>query len=512
MTQFAEATAQPKPVRVRFAPSPTGSLHVGGLRSALFNWLFARRHGGAFILRIEDTDQTRYDPESLSDLMDSLRWLGLDWDEGPEVGGEYGPYFQSQRLELYQKYARELVENGHAYYCFCSSERLARLREEQQRRKEFVGYDRHCRELDPGQSARRVASGETAVVRLKMPLTGQTTFHDLIRGDISVENSTQDDLVLLKSDGFPTYHLANVVDDHLMRITHIMRADEWISTAPRHVRLYLAFDWPMPAIAHLPVVLDPSGQGKMSKRKKVGSGGREFPVHVADFREAGYLPEAMFNFLALVGWSYDGHTELMTREEIVQRFSVEHINPAPAAFNYDKLDYMNGVYIRGLAADDLAGRMLPFLERAGLAAKRETLRRIVPLVQERMKRLDEAPGLVDLFCVETLPDYDPALLVPKDMDASAARALLGQARAVLGEVSPFTHDALELALRGLAETLGVKPGQLFAPIRAATCGKTVAPPLFGTLEILGRERVLQRLDRGLEKLQALDQAGKRLQG
>ncbi len=487
-------------VRVRFAPSPTGPMHVGGLRSALFNWLFARHHQGAFILRIEDTDQKRYDPEALSDQLEGLRWLGLDWDEGPEVGGDHGPYFQSERVELYQRFAQELVEKGHAYYCFCSPQRLARVREEQQRRKEFVGYDRHCRDLDLGQAADRVSAGEAAVVRLRMPLTGETTFHDLIRGDIRVENSTQDDLVLLKSDGYPTYHLANVVDDHLMAITHIMRADEWISTAPRHVRLYLAFGWKMPAIAHLPVVLDPSGKGKMSKRKKVGPGGRELPVLVREFRAAGYLPEAMFNFLALVGWSYDDHTEFMTREEIVERFSIEHINPAPAAFNYDKLDHMNGVYIRRLEENDLADRMMPFLEQGGLAAEREMVRAIVPLIQERMKRLDEAPSVVDFFFTEELPVYDPRLLVPKKMEPVGALVLLGQSRAVLDEVSPFTHDLLETALRGLAETMGVKTGQLFAPIRVAVCGRAVAPPLFGTLEILGRERVLKRLDLALEKL------------
>ncbi len=492
-------------VRVRFAPSPTGPLHVGGLRSALFNWLFARHHGGTFILRIEDTDRKRYDPEALSDLLENLRWLGLDWDEGPEVDGDYGPYFQSERLDLYQKYARDLVESGHAYYCFCSPERLARLRQEQQQRKESIlGYDRHCRGLDPAEAADRVAAGEAHVVRLKMPLDGQTTFHDLIRGDITVDNSTQDDLILLKSDGYPTYHLANVVDDHLMRITHILRADEWISTAPRHVQLYRALGWEMPAIAHLPVVLDPSGKGKMSKRKKLGPGGREFPVHVRDFRAAGYLPEAMFNFLALVGWSYDDHTELMTREEIIERFSIERITPAPAAFNYDKLDHMNGVYIRGLAADDLADRLMPFLERAGFATDRETVKRIVPLIQERMKRLDEAPGLVDFFFVEELPDYDPALLIPKKLDASGAHVLLGQARGVLAEVSPFTQETLETALRGLAEAMGVKTGQLFTPVRVAVCGRRVAPPLFGTLEVLGRERVLKRIDLALEKLKAIE--------
>jgi glutamyl-tRNA synthetase len=495
--------SQSNSVRVRFAPSPTGPMHVGGLRSALFNWLFARHHGGTLILRIEDTDRRRYAPEALTDFLASLRWLGLDWDEGPEVGGNYGPYFQSERVDLYQKYSRQLVENGYAYYCFCSPERLAHLREEQQRSKEFVGYDGHCRDLDPGQSAERVAAGDVAVVRLKMPHTGQTTFRDLIRGDISVENSTQDDLILLKSDGYPTYHLANVVDDHLMAITHIMRADEWISTAPRHVRLYQALGWKMPALAHLPLVLDPSGKGKMSKRKKTGPGGQERPVLVRDFQAAGYLPEAMFNFLALVGWSYDGHTELMTREEIIERFSIEHINPAPAAFNHDKLDHVNGVYIRGLEIDDLAERMMPFLERAGLDADREMASRLAPLIRERMKRLDEAPGLVDFFFVEELPSYDPAQLIPKKMDAAGTRVLIGQARAVLDEVSPFTHDSLDAALRGLAEAMGVKVRQLLTPIRVAACGRTVAPPLFGTLEILGRERVLERLDLGLEKLKAL---------
>jgi glutamyl-tRNA synthetase len=503
MSQPTENDLGTDAVRVRFAPSPTGSLHVGGLRSALFNWLFARHHAGVFILRIEDTDRARYQPHALADLMDSLLWLGLDWDEGPEVGGDYGPYFQSQRVDLYQKYARHLVEDGHAYYCFCSPERLARLREEQQRRKEFVGYDRLCRSLDPREAAARVAAGETAVVRLKMPLEGKTTFHDLIRGDITVDNTTQDDLILLKSDGYPTYHLANVVDDHLMRITHILRADEWIATAPRHVRLYQALGWPMPPIAHLPIVLDPSGQGKMSKRKIVGPGGREYPVAVREFREAGYLPEAMFNFLALVGWSYDGHTELMTRDEIVERFSIQAITPAPAAFNYDKLDYMNGVYIRDLPAGDLADRLMPFLEQAGFSADRETVERIVPLIRERMKRLDEAPGLVDFFFAEELPPYDLLLLVPQKMEAAGARALLHQARAALAEVDPFTHDALEAALRGLAESLGVKAGQLFSPIRVAVCGRTVAPPLFGSLEILGRERALRRIDRALEKLETL---------
>ncbi|MCL5997486.1 MAG: glutamate--tRNA ligase [Chloroflexi bacterium] len=494
----------PNTVRVRFAPSPTGMLHVGGLRSALFNWLFARHSGGTFILRIEDTDRKRYDPRALPDLLESLRWLGLDWDEGPEVGGEYGPYFQSQRTHLYGQYARQLLDSGDAYYCFCTSARQAGGNPEQtSHRGAATGYDRRCRTLDARAAAERVAEGESAVIRLKMPLEGRTTFHDLIRGDISVDNGIQDDVVLLKSDGYPTYHLANVVDDHLMRITHIMRADEWIATAPRHVQLYKALGWQMPAIAHLPVVLDPSGKGKMSKRKKVAADGRVLPVHVRDFREAGYLPEALFNFLALIGWHYDDHTELMTRQEIVDRFSIERINPAAAAFNYAKLDNFNGVYIRGLTVEELTDRLMPFVVRAGFHADRQTLLRITPLVRERMERLDQIAGLVDFFFAEQLADYDPLELIPKKADAAEACRLLASARELLAGVEPFDHDSIERALRGLAERLDVKAGQLFQPIRVAVCGRLVAPPLFGTLEVMGRECALKRIDQALGNLAAL---------
>lgn len=494
----------PNTVRVRFPPSPTGLLHVGGLRSALFNWLFARHTGGTFILRIEDTDRKRYDPRALPDLLEGLRWLGLDWDEGPEVGGDYGPYFQSERTHLYRQYAQQLLDSDDAYYCFCAATRGGDDVEATARRGAATGYDRHCRDLDASASAERVARGEAAVVRLKMPLTGRTTFHDLIRGDITVDNSTQDDVVLLKSDGYPTYHLANVVDDHLMRVSHIMRAEEWIATAPRHVHLYHALGWQMPAIAHLPVVLDPSGKGKMSKRKKTAPDGRVLPVLVRDFRAAGYLPEAMFNFLALIGWHYDAHTEFMTRAEIIERFTIERINPTAAAFNYAKLDHFNGVYIRGLSADELTDRLMPFLARAPFRADRVTLRRITPLIQERLERLDQVAGLVDFFFVEPLPDYDPADLIAKKADATETRRLLAAGRETLAAVTPFNHDAIEAALRGLAERLSVKAGPLFQPIRVATCGRLVAPPLFGTLEILGQARVLARLDRAQELLAGSD--------
>jgi glutamyl-tRNA synthetase len=475
-----------KPVRVRFAPSPTGYLHVGGARTALFNWLYARHHDGVFILRIEDTDRTRYQEDALQDLMDGLRWLGLDWDEGPEAGGDYGPYFQSQRLGLYQEYAQKLVDEGHAYKCYCSPERLAEMRK-LQRGRDQTGYDRRCRTLTAKERADYEAQGIVPVIRLAVPLEGQTSFHDVIRGDTTVENSSLDDLVLLKSDGYPTYHLANVVDDHFMEISHIMRADEWLPSVPRHVLLYQAFGWEIPAYAHLPVILAPTGKGKLSKRH----GG----VAVHDFRREGYLPEAMVNFLARVGWAYDDKTEFFTRQELVEKFDLEGVNKSPAAFSYDKLEWMNGTYIRQLGLDDLAERLLPFLTGADLTI----VRRIAPLVQDRIKKLAEVVEWTDFFFTDEL-DYDPQLLIGKKMGVEDSLAALTRARETLASLPAFDEEAMEPALRALAEEMGLKVGQLFGVIRVAVTGKKVAPPLFGTLAVLGREKVLQRMDKALETL------------
>ena len=487
----------PHTVRVRFAPSPTGYLHVGGARTALFNWLFARHHNGVFILRIEDTDRTRYQPEALESIMAGLRWLGLEWDEGPEVGGDYGPYFQSQRLDIYQEYARQLVESGHAYYCTCSPERLARVREEQRRRGEpDLGYDRHCRYLTARERADDEAQGIVPVVRLRVPLEGQSSFHDLLHGDTIVDNARLDDLVLLKSDGYPTYHLANVVDDHLMEISHIMRADEWLPSVPKHVLLYQAFGWEIPIYAHLPIILAPEARGKLSKRHGA--------VSVLEFRRQGYLPEALVNFLALVGWSYDDKTELFTRQELIDRFDLAGVSRSPAAFSYDKLEWMNGVYIRQLPQDALYERLIPFLatglgiEERELRARKET-REIVPLVQERLKRLTDALEFVDFFFVDPI-HYEPSRLVGKKMTAAESLAALRRAREALAAVPDFQEETLERALRALVEELGVKTRQLFGIIRVAVTGKDVAPPLFGTLSVLGRGRVLERLDKALTML------------
>lgn len=484
-----------KPVRVRIAPSPTGYFHVGSARVALYNWLFARRHDGKFIVRVEDTDRTRYNPEAVSDLVDSLRWLGLDWDEGPQVDGDYGPYFQSERLDLYQHYANWLIERDHAYKCYCSPERLAAMRQEQRQKKQDVGYDRHCRDLSSARRAEAEAQGITPVVRLKAPLEGQTSFHDELYGTITVENHTLDDLVLLKSDGFPTYHLANVVDDHLMEISHIMRGDEWLPSVPKHVLLYDAFGWQIPVYAHLPLILAPTGKGKLSKRH----GG----VEIRDFRRQGYLPEAMINYLARVGWSYDDKTEIFSREDLLCCWDLSGVNNSPARFSYERLEWMNAYYIRQLDAGSLAKRLMPFLDKAGYDVTAADLRPIVPLIQERLKTLSEAVDWIDFFFQPAL-EYDAALLVGKKMDAATSLAALKQARETLDALPDFAAETIDPALRNLAADLELKVGQLLGIIRVAVSGKRVAPPLFETLSILGREQTLARLQKGVEALSGLE--------
>ena len=486
-----------RPVRVRMAPSPTGYFHLGSARTALFNWLFARHTGGKFILRIEDTDQSRYVPDSLQDIMDSLRWLGLDWDEGPEVGGAYGPYFQSERLPLYQEWTEWLVKNGHAYRCYCSEERLGALRREQIARKESIGYDRHCRYLTAAQRAEYEAAGAPSVVRFAMPLEGETSLVDLVREVKPFENSKILDPILLKSDGFPTYHLANVIDDHFMEITHILRGDEWINSVPLHVNLYHAFGWDIPAYAHLPLILDPSGVGKLSKRKKKDAG-PELLTHIREYRDAGYLHEAMFNFLAIIGWSYSPDTDLFGPEEAIAAFDIGDIHAAPAALPLSKLEWMNGHYIRSLSVADLTERLVPFLAR-NLQWPEEEVRThpalpvLVPVIQERLKTLAEADELIDFVFADTI-SYDPAQLIPKNMDAVGARMALEAAHLRLAEL-PFTIEEMEEPMRSLAGELGLKAGQLFGILRVAITGKNVAPPLFGSIVAVGRERTLARIEK-----------------
>ncbi|MBF8266599.1 MAG: glutamate--tRNA ligase [Dehalococcoidia bacterium] len=482
-------------VRVRFAPSPTGEPHVGNIRTALFNWLYARHMGGVFILRIEDTDVARKVEGALEAILASLRWLGLDWDEGPEVGGPYGPYVQSQRLKLYEEAARKLVEGGDAYHCYCSPQRLQEMREEQTRRKQPTGYDRRCRHLDEGERARAKAQGIPPVVRFKMPLDGQTPFDDLIRGEVTFANETQDDFVILKSDGYPTYHLASVVDDHLMEITHVMRADEWLSSTPRHVRLYDALGYEKPLFAHLPIILGPD-RSKLSKRHGA--------VSVLHYRDTGYLPEAMGNFLALLGWSLDDHTEVIPREELIRHFSIERIGKAGAIFSQEKLAWMNGMYIRQMSQEALAGRILPTLEEALPAAvsrplSGEYVHAITPLVQERLKTLADAPPLMDFFFLEEL-EYPHEELVQKGLDRDSTRKALEAALGRVAALDAWSAPSLEDVLRPLAGELEMKTGQLFGAIRVAVTGQRAAPPLFETMAVLGRDRCTRRLRAAIERL------------
>jgi glutamyl-tRNA synthetase len=464
----------------------------------MFDWLFARHTGGSFILRIEDTDVARTVPGALEAIMEGLRWLGLDWDEGPEVGGDYGPYFQSQRLDLYKEAAARLVKQGDAYYCFCSPERLEAMRKEQVARKQPPGYDRTCRNLSPQECALKEAEGIVPVVRFKVPPEGQTRFTDTIYGDVVFENSTIDDFVMLKSDGFPTYHLANVVDDHAMKISHVIRGEEWISSTPRHLLMYQALGYQPPQYIHTPLILG-TDRAKLSKRHGA--------VSILEYRDQGYLPETMFNFLVLIGWSLDDKTEIMTRQQLVENFSPERIGKTGAVFNIDKLDWMNGVYIRSLTIDDFTQRALPFLEKDLPPQVKRPLdvsyvQRIMPLIQERAKKLTEVPALTRFFFVEEL-EYTPDLLIAKNMTREATLTALESSAQRLSRISVFDESFLETLLRPLAEELGLKAGQLFSVLRTAVTGETATPPLFQTMVVLGKECCLKRIDGALEKLRQL---------
>jgi len=506
LTLFNPAAAE---VRVRFPPSPTGALHVGGARTALFNWLFvygqARREGksGGLTLRIEDTDRARFVPGATEGIVDVLRWFGLDWDEGPDVGGARGPYVQSERLDHYTDHASHLLNAGHAYRCFCSPERLAEVREGQRARHEAPGYDRHCRDLDPETIAAHQAAGTTPVIRFRMPLDGETLVHDLLRGEIRYLNVNLEDLVLLKSDGYPTYHLANVVDDHLMGVSHILRGEEWIPTAPLHLRLYAAFGWDAPILAHMPLILAPTG-GKLSKRHGATA--------MEEFRTQGFLPEALMNYLALLGWSLDGQTELFSKEALLAAFSLERVNPSPSTFDYTKLRWFNQYYINHiLTLDDLTTRLVPFLAGAGLVDAAATdpahpdyarLRAATALLKDRLETLAEAPALMDYFLRDELGPYDPAPLIPKKMELLTVLDALIAVEATLAEVDLEDEAATEARFRALAGELGLNAGQLFMPIRVAVTGRTQSPGLFDTLRVIGQARCRTRVGAAIAALRA----------
>jgi glutamyl-tRNA synthetase len=491
-----------KPVRVRMAPSPTGRTHLGSGRTALYNYLLARQTGGQFILRIEDTDRKRYDPNAEAELIDSFHWMGLDWDEGPDVGGPFAPYRQSERKGIYQEHALELVKVGEAYYCFCSPERLLSLRQEQQKHKQARRVDCGCRSIDPDDAAARVAAGESHVIRFKIPYEGTTTVYDQLRGEITVENRNLDDYIIVKSDGLALYHLAAIVDDHLMDITHVLRGSEWLPTFPLHARIVRAFGWQEPKWVHLSVFLKPSGKGKMSKRDTATMMKDGKSIYLTDLRAMGYLPEAVVNWTALMGWSYDDHTEYLTMPDLIEKFSIARLNPSPAAINFSKLDHFNGLHIRKLDTADLAARLKPFFEAASYQVDEDTLMQVTPLIQERMVTLEDSLSMAGFFFQQEVHP-EPQDLIGKKMtiveSATAARC----AYDVLVELPQITSESAETPMRALAEELGLKVGQLFGILRVAVTGQRISPPLFESMEVIGRKKTLDRIQNAVTILKEM---------
>lgn len=486
--------------RLRFAPSPTGFMHIGGYRTALFSWLYARHTGGSFILRIEDTDIARTVDGSVDYLIDGMKWLGMDFDEGPVVGGPFGPYYQTQRRALYQQYAHQLIASGHAYRCYCTPERLEQMRKEQMAQNLPPRYDRRCRYLSEAERAANDAAGLTWVVRFAMPLDGETVVHDELHGDITFKNADIDDKIILKSDGLPTYHLAHIVDDHLMGITHLLRGEEWISSAPWHAHIWQALGWQPPLLYHVPDVLG-KDKKKLSKRHAAPSW--------KELQHRGFLPEAVFNFLALLGWSYDDKTEFFTREELIRVFSLDRVGVSGGILDMEKLEWMNGVYIRQLSLEEFTRLTIPFMElsEAGGGLPDSISRpldfdytsRVLALEQERLRTLGEAAHAVLFFYSDDLV-YDTAMLIQKGMDAERTRAALLSAQNLLSGIGQWEHAVIERPMRELAVELGLKTGQLFGSIRVAISGRTATPPLFQMMEVLGRERTMQRIEQAIARL------------
>ena len=455
------------------------------------------------MLRIEDTDTARTVPGAVEAVIEGFKWLGLEIDEGPEVGGAYGPYFQTQRRDLYLVYTDQLIAGGHAYRCFCSPERLQQVREEQRSRGEPPRYDRHCRYLTPNDIDTRLKGGQTYTVRLASPTSGKTVVQDALRGKIVFDNASLDDAVLLKSNGYPTYHLANVIDDHLMLISHVLRAEEWIPSAPLHVITYHALGWEPPIFAHVPDVLSSQGGKKLSKR--FGA------IPLLEYRDRGYLPHAIVNYMALLGWSYDDKANVLSREQLIAAYDLDRVGVAPARYDEERLLWFNGYYIRQLSSEELTEAVMPFMERPealgglpdGVARPldRAYAARVLHLEQERMKTLADAPAMTSFFFVASL-NYEPQTLIAKNMDATRTLNGLRRSRETLVGVHGWEAAEMEARLRELVAELGLKPVQLFTSLRVAVTGRTVSPPLFETLEVLGRATSMQRLDQAIEALAA----------
>ncbi len=481
-------------VRVRFAPSPTGYLHVGGARTALFNWLYARRHGGTFVLRIEDTDAERSSWDMVTGILDGLRWLGLDWDEGPDIGGPREPYFQSQRLDRHRAIADRLVQEGRAYYCYCSSELIHQKREAAEAAGGGWIYDRTCLALSRSDVARLEAEGSPRAIRFKVP-EGQTTFHDLVRGSIVFDNANIEDFVVLRSDRQPTYHLSVVVDDVEMEITHVVRGDDHISNTPKQVLLYGALGRQTPSFAHVPLILGPDKK-RLSKRHGATS--------VMEYQRLGYLPEAMVNFLAMLGWSPGNDQELFTRDQLIAQFTLDGISGGNAVFNSEKLDWFNQQHIARLPAEQIVERLAPILRESGfwrdefLDRQRQWLHRVIDLLKPRVKKLGQFVDEGRPFFVEVV-DYDRSA-VDRYLRLPGMRAHMEALDRAFSSVDPFDKADLESVLRGIAEERSVKAAALIHATRVAVTGRAVSPGLFDVLELLGRERTSARLRAAMELL------------
>jgi len=488
-----------KKVRVRFAPSPTGFVHIGSLLTVLFDYLFARHHRGTFVLRIEDTDQKREVEGSVENILKVLKWAGLEPDEGIFLNsegkaasrGKYGPYTQSERLPIYQKYAQKLIEAGAAYYCFCSAERLEEVRAEQEARKELTHYDRHCRDLSREEAEKKIKNGAPHVIRQKVPADGEIILNDLIRGEVKFPLDSVDDSVLLKSDGFPTYHLAVVVDDYLMKITHVIRGQEWLPSTPKHLLLYKSFGWAPPQFAHMSHLLN-KDRTKLSKRKG--------DVAVEDYIRKGYLPEALINFLVTTGWNEGegSEQELYSTAELIKKFDLGKVHRTGAIFDVDKLDWFNGMYIRKLSPEKLVELARPYLEEAGYkVADEKLLQKVVLLEQERIKKLSDLPELVKFVFAEKL-DYDPALLVWKKSTADQTKNILIDLEKFFAEINDWSKENLEKKIMAWVVNRGLTNGEVLWPMRVALTGEKNSPGPFEVAEVLGKDKSLMRIKEAIE--------------
>ncbi|MBK6646880.1 MAG: glutamate--tRNA ligase [Anaerolineales bacterium] len=490
-----------KPARTRFAPSPTGRMHIGNARSALYPFLLARRLGGQFILRIEDTDQKRYEPGAEQELINGLRWLGLQYDEGPDIGGPHSPYRQSERRAIYHEHAWKLVEMEKAFACFCTPDRLDKVRQEQMKNKQNPRYDGTCRALDSAEARRRVDAGEKYVIRFKMPKEGSITTADLLRGSITTENSALDDSVLLKSDGLPTYHLAAMVDDHLMEITHVIRGSEWLPSMPLHIHIIRAFGWDEPVFAHLSVFLKPSGKGKMSKRDRAEAMKDGYSIFLGDMQELGYTPEGVLNWIALMGWGVP-EDDVMTLDRMIERFSIDSLTPSPAAINFQKLDHFNATHIRLMRTDDLAARLKPYFTREGLNFRDDVLLKMIPLLRERLVTLDDCISFGAFFFKDEVTP-NPEDLIAKGLDAKQSAEIARRAYQILGAQPDISHERSEPPMRAYVEESGFSANQVFGILRVAVTGQKVSPPLFESMEIIGRDVCLKRIQNAIDVLEKI---------